>query len=124
MSVPGSNLLNQAFNLIAKQTMTYYPFLSRTKQPNGMLVPNYGPGVTAQGSFQPVSRALMQILGLDMQRSYVNIFISQRVLDVERDVSSDKFVFKGHTYQALSITPWISVDGWNQVLAVKVPNNV
>lgn len=122
MSTPGSNLLKQALKVIKAQTITYIPYVSRSTLPNGVLLPVYGTPSSIQGSIQPVSRQLMQILALDMQRHYVNIFVSQNIIDVRRDVSSDKFSFSGVTYQAISITKWISVDSWNQVLAVEVPS--
>lgn len=122
MSVPGSNLLNQALRLIAKQTFIYKAFSSRTANSIGMWVTTYAKPVSVKGSVQPISRVLMQVLGLDMQKNYVNIFIPQKVVDIERDVTSDQFVFNSRTYQVISITPWHLIDGWNQALCIEVPN--
>lgn len=121
MTVPGSNLLNQALSIIAAQTLTYIAYKSRATNDQLQYVNTYAAPKTTKGSLQPVSRQLMQQLGLDLTRSYVNIFISQKVIDVQRDVSNDKFEFNGWTYDCLSITPWVQIDGWNQVLAVRVP---
>lgn len=121
MSVPGSNLLSQALSLIASQSLLYLAYVSREINDIGMQVPCYAAPISIRGSIQPVSRSLMQILGLDMQKRYVNIFVSQDVVDIARDVSSDKFQFGCITYQAISITQWVTVDSWNQVLAVEVP---
>ena len=71
---------------------------------------------------QPVPRVLMETLGLDFQKHYVNIFVPQSVIDIRRDVSSDKFIYCGVTYQGISLTKWVSQDGWNQVLCVEVPS--
>lgn len=122
MTVPGANLLNIALSLIASQSITYLAYVSRAINSIGLLEPTYAEPVILNGSLQPVSQSLMQILGLDMQRRYVNIFVSQDIIDVTRDVSSDKFQFSGRTYQAISITQWVTVDFWNQVLAVEVPS--
>lgn len=122
MSTPGSNLLLQAAQLIAQQTITYLAYVSRATNSIGLWVNTYAAPVTIKGSLQPVPRSLMQFLGLDMNKEYVNIFVPQAVIDIARDVSSDQFQFAGATYQALSITPWVNIDGWNQVLAVQVPN--
>lgn len=122
MSTPGSNLLNQALGVIASQTIQYIAYLSRSKTATGSLVSSYAPPKPLQGSIQPVGRQLMLLLGLDMQKHYVTIFVSNRVIDVRRDVASDKFMFNGVTFQALSITKWLTVDSWNQVLAVEVPS--
>lgn len=121
MSVPGSNLLTQALQLIAAQTITYLAYVSRASNAIGLWVNTYATPATFRGSLQPVPRSLMQILGLDMNKSYVNIFVANSIVDIARDVSSDQFQFAGATYQALSITPWLAIDGWNQVLAVMVP---
>lgn len=122
MSVPGSNLLTQALQIIAAQSITYLAYKSRTANGIGLWVNTYAAPVTIRGSFQPVPRSLMEILGLDMNKSYVNIFVPRSIIDIARDVSSDQFQYCGITYQALSITPWVNIDGWNQVLAVMVPN--
>ena len=122
MSIPGSNLLKRAFRLIASQSLTYLAYVSRSKTATGTLVPTYALPVIIKGSIQPVPQSLMQLLGLDMQRSYVTIYVPQAVVSVNRDVSSDKFKFGGSTYQALSITKWINIDGWNAVMAVEIPD--
>ena len=121
MMVPGSNILNRALKLLTAQTITYLAFVSRSTTAIGTQVPVYATAVQLRGSIQPVPRQLMEILGLDLQKHYVNIFVSNNVIDVARDVSSDKFKFGGATFQAISITKWRTVDGWNQVLAVEVP---
>jgi hypothetical protein len=120
--IPGANLLSIALTMIASQTMTYLAYVSRSTNSIGLQVPVYAAPVTVKGSIQPIGRALMETLGLDMQRRYVNIFVPQGVVDIARDVSSDKFQFGGYTYQAISITQWVTVDSWNQVLAVEVPS--
>jgi len=121
MQVPGSNILNRALRLITAQTITYLAFTGRTTTTNLMLVPEYAAPVCIKGSIQPVGRQLMETLGLDMQRHYVTIYVPQHVIDIRRDVSSDKFEYGGATFQGLSITKWITVDGWNAVIAVEVP---
>jgi len=122
MSIPGSNLLNTAFRAIATQTFLYNAFSSRTLQPNGNYVANYYPSVSCTGSAQPVARELFQQYGLDFDKKYFTFFIARGTLDVSRDVSGDQIVFEGRYYQVLSITPWRGIDGWNQILAVEVPN--
>ncbi len=122
MSVPGSNLLKKAFRLIAAQTIIYKAFVSRTANGIGLWNATYAMPVCTKGSVQPVPRQLMELLGLDLQKHYVYIYVSQSVVDIRRDVTSDQFLFGGATYQALSITRWVQIDGWNSVLCVEVPN--
>ena len=65
----------------------------------------------------------METLGLDFLRHYVNIFVSNDVIDIGRDVSIDKFMFAGAIFQALSITKWRDRSmGGISCLAVEVPD--
>ena len=121
MGYPGSNILNQAMRLITKQSFEYIAFSGNTKNSIGMLVPSYASPVNVMGSVQPMPKRVYQQLGLDLNKSYWNFFISQSVVDVNRDVSSDQFIFNGTTYQCLSLTPWYGIDGWVEVLTVVVP---
>ena len=120
--IPGSNILNMALSVIAKTSFNYYAFSSRFKQPNGVYLPTYAPPVALQGSVQPVPRELYQEYGLDFNKYYQNVFVSQNVVDVARDVSGDMVQIQGQMYQCESITPWYGIDGWVQILVVKVQN--
>lgn len=119
--IPGSNLLSMALRVIAPQTIAYYPYVSRTKLANGVLNPVYGSGVNVDGSFQPVPRSRYENMGLDFQKNYVTIFVSKNVIDIERDVTGDRFTYAGKLYQAESRTDWFSQDGWDAILCVEVP---
>ena len=39
--IPGGNILNMAMRLIAKQQFTYFAYITRTLQPNGMWSTTY-----------------------------------------------------------------------------------
>lgn len=93
MKVPGSNLLNAALGVIASQTLGYYAFVKRTTNKIGYDVDTYALPLAVRGSIQAVSRSMMVDQGLDLQKNYVNIFISRQVLDLNRDVSSDYFIY-------------------------------
>ena len=122
MPVPGSNILTMALSAIAAQQITYLAFVSRSTNSIGMQVPVYASPVMIRGSIQPVPRELMERLGLEFQKNYVRIFAPNNLIDIARDVSSDKFQFSGVTYQGLSLTKWFSVDSWNEILAIQVPS--
>lgn len=119
--IPGSNLLKTALKVISKQQFTYFRFLSTEAQPNGQLVTVYYPGIPVMGSVQAVPRVLFEKMGLDFQSNYLQFFMSKDVVDVTRDVSGDQMEFRGKRYQCLSKTDWFGIDGWDQVLAVEVP---
>lgn len=121
-TVPGSNLLNQALGIIGRQSFLYFAQLSRTTDVAGtdigQYVSTYATAVHASGSVQPMSRALYQQYGLDLQKTYFNFYVSADIIDVTRNVSGDQFKFNGRTFQCESIMPWFGIDGWNQVIAV------
>lgn len=120
MIVPGSNLLNMAFNLIAQQPFDYYRYEGRTTNSIKQYVANYADPVAVTGSVQPVARNLYQQLGLEWQKAYIIIYASRDILDVGRDDSGDQIEFENDRYNVLSIAPWFGIDGWAQALCVKV----
>jgi hypothetical protein len=61
---------------------------------------------------------LYEFYGLDLQKTYYNLFISRDVVDIARGVSNDKFIFNSKTYFCESIEDWYSLDGWVNVLSV------
>lgn len=121
MNVPGGNVLSLAMRAIAKQAFTYYRFKTRADNGYGQDVTVYCSGIPAFGSLQPVPRNLYAQNGIDLQKNYINIFVSKNLFDIARDISGDQFEFCGRRYQALSKTDWFGVDGWDQVLCVEVP---
>lgn len=122
MSIPGGNIMAMASRAIAQQSFVYFPYVTRTLMGNGLWSATYAAGQPMSGSAQPVPRNLYANQGLDFQRLYYNFFVQQGILDIARDVSGDQFVFEGKNFQAISKTPWIGIDGWEQVLCIHVPN--
>lgn len=121
MGVPGSNLLKQAFTAIAQQTVSYTSYTSRVTNAAGLDVSTYADPTPVKGSVQPVPRNKYEYLGLDLQKDYVMFYTSSPVIDLQRDVSGDKFSFNGRCYQCVSKTAWEGVDGWSSVLSVQIP---
>lgn len=112
MQIPGANILAIALGVLASQTFTYFAFVQRTPQPNGLYVDTYTAGMTFRGSVQPVPRSMFERLGLDFQKTYVNVFLPREVVDVDRDVSSDYIVF-GNMVQPGPFQ--ITTDGLNPI---------
>lgn len=121
MAVPGSNLLNLALTVIARQQFVYYGYTGRVTNAVGIDVAAYAPPLVFSGSVQPVPRYLYEQMGLDMQANHFNVFLSKNALDIARDISGDYFVYAGMRLQCLSKTDWHSMDGWMQVLCVETP---
>jgi len=122
MIVPGSNLLNLAFGLIGRQPVQWSRFLGLSTNAAGVKVPTWASPQPLPGSFQPVSRSLIQTLGLDFNKNYANFYASADVLDVLRNATGDRLIYAGKTYQALSNTDWFAQDGWKGVMCVEVTN--
>lgn len=118
--IPGSNILNMALTVIAKQTVIYYHALGRTANEIGQYVTRYEPGKSLSGSFQPVPRRLYEVYGLDLQNSYFTFYTSYNVLDVSRNVSGDQIAFGGQRYQCESNNDWYLDDGWKGILCVHI----
>jgi len=116
--IPGSNILNMALTLIAKQVVQYYQYVSRTPNAVGQDVTTYASAVTMYGSFQAVPRQLYESYGLDLQKEYSTFYTSNDLLDVERNVSGDQLTYNGKRYQVESNNDWYAQDGWKGVLVV------
>lgn len=120
MIIPGQNILNMAFGAIARQTVMYYQYDSRTLNDVGQDVTSYLTAVSITGSWQPVPRNLYRVYGLDMQKDYFTFYTSNDVLDLQRDVSGDQIVFGGDKYQCQSNNDWYKIDGWKAILCVRI----
>lgn len=118
--IPGSNLLNMALSIIAKQAITYYQNTGRTLNSIGQDIALYASPKILVGSFQPVPRNLYEAYGLDFQKDYFTFYTSNNILDVERDVSGDQIAFNGWRFQCESNNDWYPLDGWKGVLCVKI----
>src|SRR5690349_13786632 len=95
---------------IGRQRFLYYKFQSRTPNDIGQDVASYAAPVILSGSVQPVPRNLYEQYGLDLQRYYVNFYVSKSMLDVARDVSGDQIDFDGTRFECLSKTDWFAQD--------------
>jgi len=119
--VPGSNLLARAMGPIARQTLQHRAFVSRSTNAAGDYVSVFADPVAITGSFQAINRATYQLLGLNLQKSYANLYTQAAVRTLERDREGDLLTFAGKTWQAESDQDWSAVDGWRKILCVQVP---
>ena len=114
------NLLNRALKRVGSQTVQYMRFSGRTTNEIGLDVSTYAEPVNITGSVQAVPRSTYEQLGLDFQKRYIMIYTSAPVVDLQRDVSGDKISVGGKSYQVVSATDWLMMDGWQSVLCVEV----
>ena len=126
MSIPGSNLLQQALRVIARQTVYYFQATGRSLNNVGQQVTSYAPRQTIVGSFQPVPRNLYQQYGLDLTKDYWTFYSLNNLVDIGRDVSNDQIQFNGQRFQCEANNDWYSIDKWKGVLCclIDVPDVV
>lgn len=122
MIVPGSNLLARAFTMIARQSVDWLQFQGLVTNAAYIEVPTWSVAVPITGSFQPVDRKLIQDLGLDWTKNYAIFYSENSFTDVTRDVTGDRLVYAGQTYQIESKQPWYTQDRWDKVLCIEVTN--
>lgn len=120
MRVPYSNLLAMALKVISPSTFLLFPSPSRALNSIGMYVSSYSPPLTLSGSVQAVNRNVYQQLGLDLQKNYIEIWVSADANDIARGRSGDKVVWQGYEYQLVTEVNWRKIDGWISVMAVEV----
>ena len=123
VGIPGINLLNMALTIIAKQTLSYYQFVSRGLNSVGQDITVYASPINLVGSWQPVPRNLYEVYGLDLQKDYFTFYSSNNILDIQRDISGDQVVFMGKRYQVESSNDWFQLDGWKGMLCVDLGPN-
>ena len=121
-NVPGSNILNEAFCLIAKQEVLYSQFLGNTVNDIGTDAPSYAAPISMLGSFQAMSSEDYDTFGIDFQRVGIMFYTSNELFPVNRNVSNDTIEFLGNTYEVKSKSDWFGIDGWVGIAGVLQTN--
>lgn len=116
----GGNLLKLAQSVIGTNSVQYSAFVSAPANAIGLKVSSYATAIPLKGNFQPVPRSNFQNLGLDFNKEYCKFYVSYPLTDLQRDKAGDRFVFGGKTYQVMSNTEWLNIDGWIGSMAVAV----
>ena len=119
----GSNLLNLAHTIIGTQTGMLERPAARVKNAVGLYENQYQAPVPVVGSFQPVPRQVYQQLGLDFNSSYLMLYTSTPLDDIQRGETGDIIRFNSQRFRAVGNNEWTPVDGWNGVLLIRVREN-
>jgi hypothetical protein len=115
------NLLSLAQRLIPPQSVAWERMTGRVENAAGYTVPSYAAPASITGNVQPVAQSAYQALGLNFERKYVTLYTPAGVVAVGRDESGDRITYNGETYVCESATDWKAQDGWQAILAVRVP---
>jgi hypothetical protein len=118
--IPGADLLAMALSVLQPASVQFYPFVSRSVNDIGMEVSTYGEPVTLEGSVQALPRTEYERLGLDLAREYVTFFAQADMRSSGRDRENDYLAWSGAKWGIVNVTAWYEVDGWSEVLAVKI----
>lgn len=122
MMVPGSNLLNMALGVIQPTlNVTYQEYQGKVTNEFGTNVVQYGPEVPLTGvSVQPMTKAQVKQTGLELNRSYVQIWTTTNVQGGYRGRENDLINWAGHKWQVMPDSDWLIQDGWTRIIAVKL----
>lgn len=114
------NLLNAAHSLIPSVVVAWRKAVGRTQNAKGQWITEYAPAVSLRCSFQPVSKAKYELMGLDMNKHYFVLYGSADLLAVERDTSGDTVDYQGRRFQMEDDVDWFAYNGWRGVVCVDI----
>lgn len=118
--IPGANLLRMAFGVIGTQIVRYRKFEQRVKNDQAQYVSIFEEPFDLAASVQRVRRDQYVQFNLEFQRNYVMIFANFEMVDLDRDVAGDQFLWTGRVFQLESQGSWFYQDGWGVCLAVDI----
>lgn len=121
--IPGLNLFAIASGVIARQTVQYRRWVTRSLTVAGEFVDGYADTVDIQGSWQPVETKRIAQLGLDMALEYRALWTSTRIQGIDNDPArgNDQIIADGKTWEPTRTSnDWQSVDGWQEYILVRV----
>lgn len=113
------NLLKRAMSVIPSQTVELCRWNGETLNDLGESILSYADPVEIQGSFQAIDSKMAFELQLDTRKIYATLYTDTFINVVREGARSDRILFNGKTYEAISITDW-HIDGWYAVLLVQI----
>jgi len=114
------NLYNMARTLIPSDEVYLSKFLSNSENDVGQLIPAYGEQYLIDASFQPIESSIIEHLGLELDKTYRVLYTNELIQNIEDNTSSDIVYFNGVGYQCLKKSDWLSYNGWNGVVCVRL----
>lgn len=116
------NLLLTALSAIRPSVgVKYLQALGGVENAAGYVESTFAPPVAVrQSSVQAVPRDKYEFMGLELSKNYVNWYVPQAVIGLERDSSGDRLIVGTRTYQVVSTTDWDDYDGWAAALCVRI----
>lgn len=117
-----NNVLN-AIRFLPKQTFAYYKN-THSAQPNdyGYINQEFYPPVLVDGFIQPIERRLYSNMGLDLTKSYIQVWSDIDAHDSTRDQSGDHLVWQDYRWHIVGLCDWHTQNGWTSFIAVLIGN--
>ena len=122
MTVPGSNLLTTAFRLVCPEPIRIRKFLRRATNEIGYDVAFYSDPLNTTASVQAVDIRYYTDFGLDFAESHIHIWAPNDVDEVYRLINPDQIDWNNRRWEVISESDWFPIDGWNNFIAVEVPD--
>lgn len=122
MMIPGSNLLNMALGVIQPTAnVSYQEYQGKTTNEFGTTVAQYGPETLLTWvSVQPMTKAQAKQTGLELNKSYIQIWTTTNVQGGYRGRENDLISWAGYKWQVMPDSDWMIQDGWTRIIAVKL----
>lgn len=122
MMIPGSNLLNMALGVIQPTlNVTHQEFMGKATNEFGTTVAQYSAEKPLVGvSVQPISKQQIKQTGLELNKSYIQIWSTTNVQGGYRGRENDLVLWAGHKWQVMPDSDWMIQDGWTRIIAVKL----
>lgn len=116
------NLLAVALSLVGRQTVVVRRFVSLGTTAAGNPAPTFATAETVSGSFQPLSAAMVQTMGLDLGRAYATFWsdVAPPLEEVNRGRAGDRVIYGGEIYEVHAPINWTASAGWRGVILGKV----
>ena len=114
------NIFSMVSGLIGTQEFTWLRFSTRTTNEIGLDVTNTYPPLKVRGVVQPLQNDLREQYGIEFNVRSIIVYMPYNVLDIERDISGDRIIYRDLTYQVRNVTDWYHQNGWVSFIAVEI----
>jgi hypothetical protein len=114
------NVLALAQQLIPPTDIIWMRHEGRGLNSIGQWVSVFSDPIDIMGNFQPVQRDKYEFQGLDLAKSYWNLYTQNDVKGLKDSGTADRVAHHGRLYDIVGVTPWYGYDGWNHALCVDI----
>lgn len=120
--IPGINLLNLALGAIQSQQVQWRRHIGTVENSMGQRVPAYDVPRAVSGSLQSIDSTKLQMMGLDLKKTYRTLFTTQLMQTAQPGTSPDQVSYGGRLYNVTTegMADWGLQDGWYRYLLIDI----